>query len=294
MDRNWPGGDVHDAVSGLVWREFRPAARGGTRRRSQRSRHRRILERMVRRHVRARGEGKEIRDRVAAELVVPVVPRHEPRHLGQRRRAGNAQGSFHSGLCRPGQPARRIAALRTLGLARHHHLRTRRHGDREAARLLLAQVPDPDPRRDDQGSLAGRLRQVRRPREGAHSLDRTDRGAKKRDPGLPRQGLRPRQRRLEQEQAGRRADLELVPRSLESGRQGGRRAHPAHAHRADRPDRQEVRRHQPGQPQAGLVEALDGIRDVRRSRRRSPPMHAPRYNSTMRRIVPRPTAYMAS
>ena len=226
---------------------------------------------------------KEIRDRVAAELVVPVVPRHEPRHLGQRRRAGYAQGSFHSGLCRPGQPARRVAALRTLGLAGHHHLRTRRNGDREAARLLLAQVPDPDPRRDDQGSLAGRLRQVRRPGDGAHAVDRTDRGAEKRDPGLPRQGLRPRQRRLEQEQAGRRAD----PRFASIARKP--------ATRRPRPGSQTLTAqigsstsNSGGISQVSLKPDWSTPPRNSRcspSRRRSPPMHAPRCSSAMRPIA---------
>ena len=65
--------------------------------------------------------------------------------------------------CRPGQPPRHLAALRALGLARHHHLRPRRHGDREAARLLFAEILHPDPAGDDPRSLAGRLRQARRP-----------------------------------------------------------------------------------------------------------------------------------
>ena len=36
--------------------------------------------------------------------------------------------------------ARHLAALRALGLARHHHLRPRRHRDRQIARLLFAAV----------------------------------------------------------------------------------------------------------------------------------------------------------
>ena len=149
--------------------------RGRPAQRPQGPRQRRLLERMVRRHLRARRGREEVRDRVAAKLVVPVVPRHEPRDLGQPGRARRAEGPFHPGLCRPGQPARHLAALRALGLARHHHLRARRHGDREAARLLLAEILHPGPRRDDQGSLAGRLRHAGRPRARAHARHRPHR-----------------------------------------------------------------------------------------------------------------------
>jgi hypothetical protein len=63
--------------------------------------------------------------------------------LGRSRRARRAPGPFHPGLRRPGQPARHLAALRALGLAGDHHLRAGRHRDRQAARLLLAEVLHP-------------------------------------------------------------------------------------------------------------------------------------------------------
>jgi hypothetical protein len=58
-----------------------------------------------RRHLRARGRREEVRDRLAAKLVVPVVPHHEQGDLGRSRGPRRAQGPFHPGLCRPGQPA---------------------------------------------------------------------------------------------------------------------------------------------------------------------------------------------
>ena len=129
--------------------------RGARPRRADRQ-QRRLLERVERRDLCQGRAREEIRDHVAAILVVPVVPRHEPRDLGQPRGARRAEGQVHPGLRRPGQPARHLAALRALGLARHHHLRARRHRDRQAARLLFAAVLHPDPEGDDRGPLAGR------------------------------------------------------------------------------------------------------------------------------------------
>ena len=104
---------------------------------------RRLLERVERRDLCQSCAREEIRDHVAAILVVPLVPRDEPRDLGQPRSARHAQGQVHPGLCRSGQPAGYLAALRALGLARHHHLRTRRHRDRQTARLLFAAILHP-------------------------------------------------------------------------------------------------------------------------------------------------------
>ena len=96
--------------------------------------------------------------------------------------------------------------------------------DREAARLLFAEVLHPGAEGDGEGSLAGRLRRARRPGARSHPGDRPDRRAAQRHPRLHEQGLRPGQRRLEQEQAGRRADARLVPRSRQGRRRGGGRA----------------------------------------------------------------------
>ena len=164
---------------------------------------------------------------------------------------------------------------------------TGRHRDREAARLLFAEVLHPGAEGDGERSLAGGLRRARRPGARAHAGDRPDGRAARRHSRLHEQGLRPGQRRLEQEQAGRRADARLVPRSRQGRRRGGGGAHQAHADGDDRADRQGQRRHQPGHPGARLVEALAGVPDVRAAGRADRPMRGRRCCSTTPPIVPR-------
>jgi hypothetical protein len=110
------------------------------------------------------------------------------------------------------------------------------------------------------------------------------------DPGLHRQGLRPGQWRLEQEQARRRPDAGLVPRPRQRGRQGSRSPIEAQPHGADRTDRPGAGRHQPGFAETRLVGAVARVSHVRRSRRRFSlcsccrPLHDPTYRAAADRL----------
>jgi hypothetical protein len=72
---------------------------------------RRVLEPVDRRHLCPRGGREEIRGGLAAILVVPLVPRDEPRNLVQCGGARRPEGQIQPGLCRSGQPAGYLAAL---------------------------------------------------------------------------------------------------------------------------------------------------------------------------------------
>ena len=196
-------------------------------------------------------------------MVVPVVPRHEPRHLRRPRRPQVPARALHPGARRPGQPARHLAALRALGLAGHDHLRARRHGDRQAARVLLAAVLHAGAGGDGEGPVARRLRHARWTGAGTHAGPLAHRGAARRDPRLHRPVVRRRERRVGQVEAGRRPDAHVGARPRQGGRSGDHAADQKDHGAVARPGAPRHRRRVAGLAQARLVAAGARVSDVR-------------------------------
>ena len=174
---------------------------------------------------------------------MPLVPRHGGDDLCRQQGRRSAQSQIPDGARRSGRKPRPLQPVWRLGLARDDHLRARRHGDREAARLHSAKAHGEFARGYHRGPVSRPVGR-RRARSRAGGVAASDSGAAHRSCRPQRLRLRHRECGLGQHaQIHRRRQHGPSARRRRERRHGSGEERASHARCRAQPDRSRMGRH---------------------------------------------------